>query len=126
MQGNESNHKRIERSEAGKRHLDFDGLLVHILDEALTEILGEKIASMLWTYWATSLGITRENVSSRLPELFESIQAIFGTGYETVGERVIKRLYAKANVPLEYSDKQPLGDYAEKLKHILAKDPQQI
>jgi hypothetical protein len=119
--------KDIEHaSEAGKRQRDFDDLLVDSVDEAVTEILGADVTPILWRYWTGDLGITRENMPNHLLKLFESIQTIFGAGGETVGEQVIKRLYTKANIPLEYSHVRPLEEYAEKLKQILAKDFKQL
>jgi hypothetical protein len=118
--------KDIEHdSEAGKHQKGFDHLLLESIDEAVTEVLGAKVTSILWRHWEDNIGVTREDLPNHLPKLFESIQTTFGRGGETVGERVIKRLYTKANVPLEYSQNRPLEEYVKKLKQILAEDPKQ-
>jgi hypothetical protein len=123
--------KDIEHdSKAGKHRKGFDRLLADSVDETVTEVVGakvsgEKVSSILWRYWEGNLGVTYENLHDNLPKVFEWIETIFGTRGETVGQLVIKRLYTKANVPLEYSQNQPLEEYAEKLKQILEKDSEQ-
>jgi len=121
--GVENNHsKGINSSETARHQIGFDQLLSESFDEALTEVLGPKTSSMFWHHWSKSLGINRENLSNHLPKLLESIQAVFGTGYRTVGELAIRRAYAKANLPLNYSSNRPLLEYAEELKQILARE----
>jgi hypothetical protein len=117
----------VERSsEAEKHQINFNKFLIDSLDEAVTEVLDVKTSSILWRHYEAFLGITREEMPDHLPKLFESIQIVFGTGDETVGERVIRKLYAKANIPLKYSHNRPLVEYAEELKQILAKESEQI
>ena len=110
----------VNSSETGKGQIGFDQLLFDSFDEVLTEALGSKISSILWRQWSISLGINRENLSNHLPKLFESIRAVFGTGYRTVGELAIRRAYAKANLPLDYSSNRAPLEYARELKQILA------
>ena len=100
---------------------DFDGLVIDSLDEAFSEALGVEGSAMLWQHYQTSLGVTQKEIPYHLPKLFESLEKIFGTGYETIGERVIKKLYAKTNIPLKLSENRPLLEYAKELKQILAK-----
>jgi len=109
----------VNGSETAKRQIGSDQLLSESFDEVLTEVLGSKISSMFWHHWSISLGINRENFSNHLPKLFESIQAIFGNGHRTVGELAVRRAYAKANLPLDYSASRPLLEYAQELKQIL-------
>jgi hypothetical protein len=118
--------KGCPEAEAEKRRISFNELLIDSVEEAVTEVLGVKISSIVWRHYQAFLGITHEEMPDHLPKLFESIGTIFGTGYETVGEVVIRKLYAKANVPLKYSHNRPLVEYAEELRQILAKDPEQI
>jgi len=105
-----------------KTRISFNDILVDSFDEVVTEVVGVKVSSILWRHYQAFLGITRDEIPHQLPKLFESIQTIFGTGDGTVGERVVKKMYAKAHVPLEYIDNRPLAEYAEKLKQILTQD----
>ena len=116
----------IQDSNAEKSPIDFNDLLIDSVDEVVTEVLGVKVSAMLWRHYQAFLGITREEIPYQLPKLFESIETIFGTGEETVGTRVIRKLYAKANIPLEYSHSRSPVEYVEELKQILAKDPKQL
>ena len=109
-------------SEARMHGIGFNDLLIDCVNEAFAEVLGVKITEALWQHYQLSLGMVREEIPYHLPKLFDSIENIFGTGYESVGERVIKRVYAKADVPLKYSEKRPLLEYAEELKQILGND----
>jgi hypothetical protein len=111
---NDMDHKASNQHRA-----DFKGLLVDSVEETIAEILGAKVARILWRHWETDLDITRENMPSNLQKLFESMQTIFGRGGETVGARVIRKLYAKADVPLEYLDNRRLTGYAEELRQSL-------
>lgn len=113
-------------SGAGKPRIEFGDLLVDSVDEVFNETLGAKITAMFWQHWSTSLGVTRENMPNHLPQVLESIQEVFGTGYRTMGEQLIRRLYAKANTPLKFSNNQELLEYAEELRQILARDPEHI
>jgi hypothetical protein len=113
------NTNDMDHKVSNQYRADFNGLLVDSVEETITEILGAKVARILWRYWETYLDITRENMPSNLQKLFESMQTIFGRGGETVGERVIRKLYAKADVSLRYSDNRPLTGYAEELRQSL-------
>ena len=113
-------------SEQGMYQVGFNDLLIDCVNEAFAEVLGVKLAAMLWQHYQSSLGMVREETPYHLPKLFESIENTFGIGYESVGEQVIRKLYAKADIPLKYSENRPLLEYAEELKQILAKGHQQI
>ena len=63
--------------------------------------------------------MTREEMPNDLPKLFRSLETVFGKGDETIGEVVIREVYKKANVPLNFSHNHPLAEYAEELKQIL-------
>lgn len=105
-----------------KAQVSFDDILIDSVDEIVTEIVGVKVSPIFWRHYQAFIGITRDEMPHQLPKLFESIQTIFGTGDGSVGERVVKKMYAKADVPLEPIGSRPLAEYAEKLKQILAQD----
>jgi hypothetical protein len=113
-------HKETN-GKASNRQIDFNNLVIDSVDEVFAEVLGVRLSGMLWQHYQSSLGITREEIPYHLPKLFESMENIFGGGYESVGERLIKKLYAKADIPLKFSENRPLPEYAEQLKQILAK-----
>jgi len=112
-------HTEGTNSSETTRQTGFDQLISESFDEVLTEVLGSRTSSMFWHHWSASLGIERKNLSNHLPKLLESIETVFGTGYRTVGELAIRRAYAKANLPLDYSGNRPLLEYAQELKQIL-------
>ena len=104
----------------GSSRPNFKDLLVDVVDEAISHIMGAKTSSIFWRHFQAYLGITREEMPNDLPKLFASLEAIFGKGGETIGEVVIRELYKRANVPLNFVHNRPLAEYAEALKQILA------
>ena len=104
----------------------FNELLIDAVDDVVTEILGKRGNSILWRHYQAFLGLTREEMPNQLPKLFSSLDSIFGVAGETVGERVIRKLYEKANVPLNYNSRRTPVEYAEELKEILAKDTKHL
>ena len=115
-------HREANRR-AGDRQAGFNDLLIDSVDETFTKVLGAKATTILYNHWSTRLGMIREEIPCNLPKFFESMDEIFGTGYKTIGEQVIRKLYAKAEIPLEYSENRPPLEYAKELKHILTKKP---
>jgi len=101
---------------------DFDTLLIDAVDEVVTEIFGTKSSSVFWCHYLAFLGISREEMPNQLPRLFNSLGTIFGVAQQTVGEFIIRKLYEKANVPLNYSPNRPPAQYAEELRQILTKE----
>jgi len=101
---------------------DFNELLVESVKETISEVLGARVTPAFWYHYQAFLGMTRDEMPYRLDTLFSSLKGMFGVGGETLGRRIVKKLYAKAGVPLNYVPDRPLTDYVEELKEILAKD----
>ena len=91
------------------------------MDETIREVLGAETTGNLWHHFQTALGITREEIPNRLPQLFQYLNATFGIGGAGLNLVIVKRLYSKAKVPLNYSPARPLAEYIEELKQILAR-----
>lgn len=107
---------------SGKDRADFSDLLVESVGETITEVLGTRVTAALWHHYQAYLGITRDEMPYRLDEFFSSLKGIFGVGGETLGRRILQKLYAKAGVPLSYTPDRPFAEYVEELKEILARD----
>ena len=105
-----------------KNSTDFNDLLVDSVDEAISEVLGSRVTSVFWHHYQAFLGITRDEMPYRLDTLFASLKDTFGVGGETLGRVIVKKLYAKANVPLELKPDHTLAEYVEELKQILSQD----
>jgi hypothetical protein len=112
-------------TEAKRHHTDFNDLIVDSVGETVTEVLGAKVTSAFWYHYQAFLGITREEMPYHLDTLFSSLKESFGVGGETLGRRIVQKLYAKVNVPLNYVIGRPLTDYVEELKQILVNDKKQ-
>ena len=92
------------------------------VSEAVSEVLGNRVTSAFWYHYQAFLGVTREEMPYRLDTLFSSLKNTFGVGGETLGRIIVKKLYAKVNVPLELKPDRTLAEYVEELKQILAQD----
>jgi len=105
-----------------RRRVDFNRLIVESVEESVAEVLGARVASAFWDHYQAFFGITREEMPYALDTLFSSLKKIFGVGGEILGRIIIRKLYAKVGVPLNYASGHPLRDYVEGLKQILAND----
>jgi hypothetical protein len=94
-------------------------MLVDSVDETISQVLGRRVTSAFWRHYQF-LGITRDEISYHLDTLFSSLKDTFGVGGETLGRVIVKKLYAKANVPLDLKSDHTLAEYVEELKQILA------
>ena len=101
---------------------EFNGLLIDSVDEAISEVLGDKVTSAFWRHFQAFIGLSRDEMPDHLDKLFLALRGAFGVGGETLGRVIIKKLYAKANLPLELKPDRTLTEYAEALKQILAQD----
>ena len=101
---------------------DFNDLLIDSVGEAITDVLGARVTPAFWQHVQAYLGITKEEMPYHLDTLFSALKDAFGVGGDTLGRIIIKKLYAKAGVPLEYTPNHPLVEYVEKLKELLAED----
>jgi len=94
------------------------------VSETIAEVLGARVTSSFWYHFQAYLGVSREEMPYRLDTLFSALKGTFGVGGETLGRKIVKKLYAKANIPLNYTPDRSLTDYVEELKQILAKEDQ--
>ena len=106
---------------AQKHRTEFNDLLVDSVTETITEIFGSKVTPAFWYHYQGYLGISRDEIPYRLETLFSGLKGAFGIGGETLGRSIIKKLYAKADVPLIYVQDKPFAEYVEELKETLAK-----
>jgi hypothetical protein len=106
----------------GASRTEFNNLLVDSVNEAITDILGPKVNEALWYHYQAYVGVTRDEIPYQLDTFFNSLKTVFGLGGETLGRVIVKKLYAKANVPLQLVPDRPLSEYVETLKQILAED----
>jgi hypothetical protein len=105
-----------------KERTDFNELLVESVKETISEVLGARVTPAFWYHYQAHLGVTQEEMPYRLDTLFSALKGMFGVGGETLGRRIVKKLYAKAEVALDYTPDRPLTEYVEELKEFLAQD----
>jgi len=105
-----------------KHRTDFNDLLVDSVDEAISEVLGNRVTAAFWYHYQAFLGITRDEMPYRLDTLFASLKGTFGVGGETLGRVIVKKLYAKASIPLDLKADRSFTEHVEELKRILAED----
>ena|GEM_PF-562535 len=108
-----------------KSGTEFNALLIDSVDEAISEVLGGRVTRAFWYHYQAFLGIGRDEMPDHLDKLFSSLKGMFGVGGETLGRVIVKKLYAKANIPLELKPDRTLTEYATALKQTLSQDPTQ-
>jgi hypothetical protein len=105
-----------------KHRTDFNDLVVESVEETISEVLGRRVTPAFWHHYQAFLGISRDEMPYRLETLFASLKGMLGVGGDTLGRMIVRKLYAKTNVPLDLKPDRTLLEYVEELKAILAQD----
>lgn len=101
---------------------EFNSLLVESVEEAMMSILGKTAARTLFLCLETYEGISRNEIPSRLGNLFSVLEECFGAkNGQTLGKAIIGKLYVR--LALEFVEKpdQRLIEYVEEAMKELEK-----
>lgn len=105
-----------------KHRTDFNDLVVESVEETISEVLGRRVTAAFWHHYQAFLGISRDEMPYRLETLFASLKGMLGVGGDTLGRVIVRKLYAKTNVPLDLNSGRTLIEYIEELKATLVQD----
>jgi len=97
---------------------DFDKILAESVDEAIATVLGREATPELEHYLQAFLGLSYRNIDT-IEILFSSLEREFGLYGSTVPKLIVKKMYAKANVPFYHVAGTPLIQYVYDLKRML-------
>ena len=102
-----------------KGRTDFDKILVESVNEAIAVVLGRKTTPELERHLQAFLGFSYENIDT-IEILFSSLESAYGLFGSMVPKLVVKKMYAKANVPFYEVAGTPMLQYVYDLKRTLA------
>ena len=82
---------------------NFDEVLLEALDDALTS-LGESIKHSIYFHLEKKFKLSKNEIPSRLKDLKEGLEKIFGVGAQFIEILIMKNLYKKIGKPLEWKE----------------------
>ena len=111
-----------ELEELGWAQTQFDKLLLQSIDQALDDLLGERIRNQIFDYMATNYHYGREEIPQRIDEFHTFLQNTFASASKTVGRTIIRRLFT--NLGYEFVNVPGFGflDYLDAAKARFARD----
>ena len=77
----------------------FDLALRDCVEETIREVLGKGVSEAFMRHVYGRLGSTVDAVPDREAALFNALRNLFGVGGDTIGRRIVRKLYAKAKPP---------------------------
>jgi len=101
----------------GHRGTDFDRLLVSVLDDSFTSILGEIPKRTLYGILETNHTIAANRIPERLDDFTVALETLFGAAPSKAIVRIIaKRLYSKLGLTYIERPDWRLPDYVSEAK----------
>jgi len=99
----------------------FNEILVKSVDEAVTELLGEKGRSSLYQHLAEHYDVTRDEIPYRLDTLYAAIeQNLGGRASKILDCEIAKFLSRQISVPLPKTRDYVLQTYLLKARKLVA------
>lgn len=82
---------------------DFDSLLMESIDEALTS-LGESAKQSIYYHLEDKFKISKKEIPRRIGDFANGIEKIFGLGAHFIEILIMKKLYEKIGMSLEWNE----------------------
>lgn len=123
-----SNHEKDNRPERVSNHplqikswknrirlhsMDYNDLLLESIDEVFVDLLGTRVRDAFYDALERNQRIAREELSQHLDKFQEALETVLGSGGDTVGRTIAKRLYAKLALDFTPRSDYRLTDYVE-------------
>jgi hypothetical protein len=89
------------------RQKDFDDILIESIDETLTS-LGESVKQSIYYHLEDKFEISKKDIPKRIEDFANGIEKIFGLGAHFIEISIMKKLYEKIGVPLEWNEGKEL------------------
>lgn len=87
----------------------FNEVLTNSLSSALESLLGRGVRDIVY-YILESKGIRRDDIPSRFDKVMEVLLQVFGEGSRVVIHRVLRVLYEKYSLPVNFSYQEILSE----------------
>ena len=126
-----SNHEKDNRPERVSNHplqikswknrirlhsMDYNDLLLDSIDEVFVDLLGTRVRDAFYDALERNQRIAREELAQHLDKFQEALETVLGSGGDTVGRTIAKRLYAKLALDFTPRSDYRLTDYVEAAK----------
>ncbi|MGB9676566.1 MAG: hypothetical protein ACPL0C_05200 [Candidatus Bathyarchaeales archaeon] len=113
------------RSEAKlkARRRDFDDVLMESIDETLTS-LGESVKQSIYYHLEDKFQISKKEIPKRIEDFANGIEKIFGLGAHFIEILIMKKLYEKIGIQLEWNEDKELifTNYVEAARTCFMKE----
>ena len=101
----------------------FDEVLTNSFSSAFEGLLGREVRDEVYRV-LESEGIGREDLPSKFDKVIDALQQVFGEGSRVIIHRVLRVLYEKYSLPVDFSYQETLLDRLTVLRErILADHP---
>lgn len=104
----------------------FESLLTEAVDEALTS-LGESSKQSIYFHLERKFKVAKKDIPFQLEDFADGLEKIFGLGAQFIEILIMKNLYEKIGIPVEWNKNKELGfiAYVEAAKRGFSKKEEQ-
>jgi len=95
----------------------FNELLLEVIDDRLTRLLGEEAKKTLYIYLKAVLFLERENIGRELKLFHKGLKLLFGSSAIEMEDVIVKGLLSRLG--LKISGKDTFVNFVEKAKTFL-------
>lgn len=103
-------------AETATRDRSINRTLIESAKEAISDVLGEKAARVLFVYLENHRNVTLDETPYNLEALFSTLEEIFGDNGKAIARFIIRKLYVK--LALQFIE-QPDHGYLEYIEDAL-------
>lgn len=96
--------------------MDYHELLLDSIDEVFVDLLGTRVRDAFYDSLERNQRIAREELSQHLDKFQDALETVFGSGGDTIGRTIAKRLYAKLELDFTPRTDYKLKEYVEAAK----------
>lgn len=96
--------------------VDYHELLLDSIDEVFVDLLGTRVRDAFYDSLERNQRIAREELSQHLDKFQDALETVFGSGGDTIGRTIAKRLYAKLELDFTPRTDYKLKEYVEAAK----------
>jgi hypothetical protein len=109
----------VDRSKDSKnsslKEVGFNELLLEVIDDTLTYILGEEAKKVLYTYLKWTVFLEKQDIGKELAAFDEGLKKLFGSGANVIEDAVVKEMFSRM-IGLKISANDTFLDIVEKMR----------
>jgi len=101
---------------------NFDQLLIESVDQALSDLLGDRTRNQIYDFICARYNYGREEIPERIEDFYAFLENTFASGSKTVGRTIIRRLFARLGYEYVNVPGFEFFDYLEAVRARVARD----